>query len=187
MTKMKIQKDLSSPEVASVLNSGGIVVLRTDTIYGVVARADNEQAVRRVYELKGRDETKSPIVLIANTSQLFDTVSEDAHARVRKFWPGKTSIIFPSNEAPAWIRRSNRSVAYRLPNNDGLRELLQQTGPLIAPSANPQGTRPAMNIEEAVTYFGDKVDLYIDGGQVDDNTPSRLFILHENGEMEQLR
>jgi len=184
---MKVISDIRSPEVASILNAGGVVVLRTDTLYGLLARADDHDAVDRIYVLKGRDETKSPIVLISDVSQLFDTVSSKTAQIIQKVWPAKVSIIIPSTDAPAWIRRDNQSVAYRLPDNQDLQNLIDQTGPLIAPSANPQGQPPAMTIAQAVEYFGDQVDLYIDSGEVDDNTPSQILQINDYGGMERIR
>jgi L-threonylcarbamoyladenylate synthase len=184
---MKVISDIRSPEVASILNANGVVVLRTDTLYGVLARADNQSAVERVYALKGRDETKSPIVLISDTSQLFDTISDNIANLTNEVWPGKVSVIIPSVDAPEWIRRDNQSVAYRLPDNSALRDLISLTGPLIAPSANPQGQLPAMDINTAIEYFGTSIDLYVDGGIVIDETPSRLIRVGNNGGTEQLR
>lgn len=173
-------------ELVAILQSGGVAVLRTDTIYGVVARADNEAAVNSVYKLKGRTPSKSPIVLIAEVGHTFDTYDKDEIDQIANMWPGKNSVIFPSLIAPDWVRRGNNSVAYRVPDDDDLRELLRKTGPLIAPSANPEGLEPAMNLQEAIDYFGDKVAIYIDGGQVVDNTPSKLFKVTSEG-LERLR
>lgn len=178
---------VNDPELVRLLQSGGIGVLRTDTLYGLVARADDEAAVERVYTAKGRDDTKSPIVLIASLAQLYDRPDEPGAELLADVWPGKVSVILPAHKAPAWLSRGNGSVAYRLPADDDLRDLIAQTGPLIAPSANPQGEVPAMTIEEAEAYFGTGIDFYVDGGQVTDTTPSQLLRLGENGEVERLR
>lgn len=184
---MKEFTSITDPQIAVILNAGGIGVLRTDTLYGVVARADDESAVERVYAVKGRDHTKSPIVLIGELSQMFDDLPAAAELVAAQEWPGKTSVIVPSQAAPAWIKRGNGSVAYRLPDNDDLRELLRSTGPLIAPSANPEGRIPAADISEARTYFGQTVDFYVDGGHVDDDTPSQLLKIQSDGTVDRLR
>lgn len=170
----------------ALLLAGGVAVIRTDTLYGIVARADSKAAVERVYTIKGRTPTKSPIVLIAGPESLFDEYSQVQRSKTDGLWPGKNSIILPSTKAPEWIMRGNASVAYRVPADAALRELLAKTGPLIAPSANPEGLPPAMNRAEAEGYFGDAIDLYVDGGQVTDDTPSRLFRLTDAG-LERLR
>lgn len=184
---MKVFQRIDSPEVASILLSDGIGIIRTDTIYGIVANARSETAVERVFTVKGRDHTKSPIVLIDSLDQLFDQADEKTTQFCQSVWPGKVSIIMPSDHAPSWIVRNNHSVAYRMPDNDELRRLIRRVGPIAAPSANPEGEAPAMTIEEARRYFGDLVDFYIDGGTVDDNTPSKLMRLTSDGSIERLR
>lgn len=178
---------MNDPEITRILQAGGIGVLRTDTLYGVVAAADDEAAVQRIYELKGRDDTKSPIVLIDSLDQLFDTPDQVTMQYLASVWPGAVSVIIPSTQAPDWITRGNASVAYRMPDNAGLRSLVAMTGPLIAPSANPQGKQPAMNIEEAERYFGSGVDFYVDGGEVENAQPSKLMRINDSGEVVRLR
>lgn len=184
---MKVFSSVNDPEIARILAAGGIGVLRTDTLYGVVASANNESAVQRVYELKGRDDHKSPIVLIADAKQIYDEISAPHTTYIQTVWPGPVSIIVPAQVAPGWIQRGNESVAYRLPNNHELQTLLTVTGPLIAPSANPQGMQPAMTIQEAMDYFSDRVDFYVDQGTVESPKPSTIIRLEPNGEVTQLR
>ncbi len=184
---MKRFTDINNPEVIETLLHGGTVVLRTDTLYGLLARAADADAVAKVYALKDRDEKKSPIVLICSPDQLFDEPADTIKKMTSEVWPGKVSVIMPSVNAPIWIRRDNNSVAYRLPANAELRDLIAKTGPLIAPSANPEGYKPAMNIDEAYDYFGDGVDAYVDGGYVHDDTPSQLLLVRDDGTVERLR
>lgn len=181
-----VHTDVINDSIVTLLQKGGVGVLRTDTLYGIVACADNEAAVERVYTVKGRTPTKPPIILIASTDQLLHTYDDATLRRLEAFWPGKVSIILPAPDAPAWLVRSGDSLAYRMPDDEALRELLKRTGPLIAPSANPEGLPPAMSIHEAVAYFGEKVDFYVDGGVVEDDSPSRLYRLLDGG-MERLR
>lgn len=184
---MKHFTSLNNPEIVNLLKAGAIGVLRTDTLYGVVADANNEAAVQRVYKLKERSEHKSPIVLVSSKNQLFDDVSPEITSLLADIWPGPVSVIIPSTEAPLWIRRDNDSVAYRLPNSEELQQLVAQTGPLIAPSANLEGEQPAMTISKAVEYFGDQVDFYVDGGEVIDPHPSQLLLVASNGGVTRLR
>jgi L-threonylcarbamoyladenylate synthase len=172
---------------ARQLKAGGIGVIRTDTLYGVVAAALNPEAVERVYAAKGRTPTKSPIVLIGSLAQLIDEYDEATLAHIGKLWPGKNSVILPSAHGPEWLTRGNASIAYRLPADEQLREFLEKTGPLIAPSANSEGEPPAKTIQEAYDYFGDTIDFYVDGGEVTSETPSKLWRLQSNGELERLR
>lgn len=184
---MTVFTSVNSPEIVRILLQGGIGVVRTDTLYGLIACAADEAAVNKVYALKDRSAHKSPIVLIHDTSQLFDTVSSQTEQLLGSVWPGPVSVILPSTQAPTWIRRENDSVAYRQPNDQSLSQLLARSGPLIAPSANPEGESPAMNIAEAKAYFGNSVDFYIDGGQVMDGTPSQLIRVNQDGSTDRLR
>jgi L-threonylcarbamoyladenylate synthase len=152
----------------------------------LVAVANNDVAVERVFAVKGRADYKAPIVLISNTNQLFDTINDSLKTYLAEFWPGKNSVILPTHAAPDWITRGNGSVAYRLPDNPELCALIDKVGPLIAPSANPEGLHPAMTIGQARNYFGDTVDFYIDGGEVTDDTPSKLLRFGPTG-LERLR
>jgi L-threonylcarbamoyladenylate synthase len=179
--------DLLDQEVIAMLRRGAVGVIRTDTIYGIVGRADDEQAVERIYDLKNRDGDKSPIVLVSSVDDLFDEPTAQERALLDGVWPGKVSVIIPARHAPPWLERGNGSVAYRLPADETLRSLVAQTGPLIAPSANLQGEKPAESVEEAIRYFGENVDFYVDGGTVEDPTPSQLLRLREDGEVERLR
>ena len=168
-------KHAYSDELSKTLLRGGIAIMLTDTIYGIVGRADNEATVERIYEAKQRTPSKSPIVLIGDISQMFDAYSDDIARHFAEYWPGSNSLILPSTHAPEWITRGNNSVAYRLPGDENLRALLRVTGPLIAPSANPEGEPPATTIAEAKAYFGDTVDHYEDGGHCATAAPSSLY------------
>lgn len=184
---MTVFASVNDPEIARFLQAGGVGVVRTDTLYGLVGRADDEAAVRRIYAIKGRDDDKSPIVLIDSVDQLYDSLLTEHHSYANEAWPGPVSIIMPSTLAPSWIRRGNDSVAYRLPAVESLRTLIRQTGPLIAPSANPQGMQPARNLTEARYYFGDTIDFYVEGGTVEDMIPSRIVRFEADGSVTRLR
>lgn len=146
------------------LQAGGVAVVRTDTLYGLVARADDQAAVARVYRLKQRSSGKPLIVLLADPDQAYD-----GRAAIRDHSDGlvATSVIVASPTAPAWLRHpSDGTVAYRVPADRWLRTILRQTGPLVAPSANPQGEAPARDVAMARRYFGPAVDYYHDRGLV---------------------
>ncbi len=184
---MIIFPDNATPKLIEMITNGAVGVLLTDTLYGLVAKASSEQAVERVFDIKHRDSTKPPIVLIADISQMYDPLPSGIDETIGGKWPGKNSIIVPSPSAPAWLVRGSSGVAYRIPDNASLRRLLEQTGPLIAPSANPEGEKPARSVGEAQGYFGDHVDFYVDGGVAFETEPSQLFSLTANGDLEQLR
>lgn len=186
---MKIIKDPEIDEVADLLIEGGIAVIRTDTLYGIVACADDKEAVEKVFAIKSRPLDKQCIVLVASPAHMWDEESEKAYEAVAGELPEEpTSVIVPvSMDTPEWIHRGGSDVAFRVPNNVFLRELMLRTGPLIAPSANPDSETPAQSIVQAVDYFGEQVDLYVDGGFVDSVTPSRLVRIGKDGKFERLR
>lgn len=186
---MKRISEADNSSATTTLSEGGIAVLRTDTIYGIVACANDQNACERVYAAKGRDGSKPCIVLVADESQMWDEVSREAY-RASKVHVGDepTSVIVPAGpDTPTWIPHGNGTVAFRVPQKASLRSLLQATGPLIAPSANPAGETPAATIEQAEAYFGEAVDIYIDGGAVVDAKPSHIIRVSDEGAVEKIR
>ena len=163
-------------ENIEILKNGGVGVIPTDTIYGLVGRALNEEAVKRIVEIKNRSDGKGFIVLISSIKDLETfgiKVTDPIKNILNKFWPGKVSVAFDDKRA------------FRFPDRPELVEILKQTGPLVAPSANPEGQAPAKNIGEAQKYFNDKVDFYENGGEFD-SAPSTLVKIN-NGKVEVLR
>jgi L-threonylcarbamoyladenylate synthase len=186
MTRILEPADLH--EIALRLRRGEVGVLRTDTLYGIVADAHSAEAVERLYRVRGRDADKPVVVLIADESQIWDSrITADHRQLIHRYWPGPISIILPAGNATAHIHRGYTSIAYRLPANDWLRTLMRLTGPLAAPSANPQGLSPAADIEAAVGYFGEVVDFYVDQGRVENATPSQLLRVEADGSVLRLR
>lgn len=162
-------------QLIHTLQTGGLAVIRTDTVYGIVAKADNEQSVERIFEIKGRDSDKALIVLVADVT---DIPNIDAWRHIYNTHSERqpTSIIVPATNEPLWLTRGRDSVAYRVPRLPKLQQLLRTVGPLVAPSANPQGQPPARTIDEARAYFDSLITVYIDGGKVPKNiSPSRLI------------
>lgn len=161
------------PFPVSLLSKGGVVVMPTDTIYGVLGSALHPKTVARVYRLRKRNPKKPIIVLIGSIADLkhFGIMLDTPTRRVlNRFWPGPVSIILPLSADKNIVRqfrylhRGTKSIAFRLPKPVWIRRLLKRTGPLVAPSANWEGQPPARTIEEARRYFGKHVDAYVDMG-----------------------
>ena len=152
------------------LKQGNIGVLPTDTVYGIVASARIPEAVERVYALRDRDTDKPCIVLLPDAGALEEygivpTVYESEF--LDKRWPGPVSILFPCDgERFFFLHRGTKMLAFRVPDHAWLRDVLRETGPLIAPSANPQGKPVARILDEARSYFGFRADFYADGGKL---------------------
>ncbi|MGM0438886.1 MAG: L-threonylcarbamoyladenylate synthase [Patescibacteria group bacterium] len=171
-------------EVVECIQSNEIGIIPTDTIYGVVASALSPRIVEKVYTVKERDRKKPMIVLVGAERDITDYFSIDYPKKLDKVWPAKLSVILPCKKFPH-IHRGNKTIAFRVPDKKDLRELLIKTGPIVAPSANPQGREPANNIRQAKKYFGEEVDFYVDQG-TKKSKPSTL-VNYNKGEFEILR
>lgn len=159
-------------ELVSTLKDGGIAVIPTDTLYGIVGSALLPDVVARIYKLKGRDEHKPFIILIDNIERLADfgvELSADEAVKLGDLWPGPVTVILPIGDDYQadleYLHRGTNTIAFRFPDSLELLELLKITGPLVAPSANPQDAAPAQTIAEAEAYFGERIDTYVDGGE----------------------
>lgn len=149
------------------LLNGGIAVIVTDTIFGIVGQALNEDTVERIYILKKRTPAKPFIILISSINDITKfgvKLDNDLQDRLEGYWPGPVSVILDCpNEEFAYLHRGTYTLAFRLPNKKQLREIIDITGPLVAPSANPEGLVPANNEEMVKTYFKNKINFYNTG------------------------
>jgi len=152
---------------ASQFQPGTIGVIPTDTVYGVVAKAADHEAVAKLYQLKAR-EHKPGTLIAADIDQLVALVIKRRYLKaVEQFWPGAVSVLIPAADpALDYLHQATLSLAVRLPKDAKLQKLLKQTGPLLTSSANPPGQPTATTIDQAKQYFGGKVDFYIDGGDL---------------------
>ncbi len=175
----------------NILNNDGVVVLPTDTLYGLVASVNSKKAIEKIYKIKERDKSKALIVLISSLKDLdiFDIKIDKDQAKIlEKFWPGKVSVLLVcKNSKFKYIHRGKGEIAFRMigPRNKNLYNLLKNVGPIVAPSANKEGEKPAETINEAREYFADKVDFYINGGEKKGES-STLIRINE-GKIEILR
>jgi len=180
-------------QIIELLKQEKIGVIPTDTIYGVVGSALRQETVEEIYRLRKRTPSKPMIILASGISdiELFGIELTSGQREVlEKLWPGKVSIILPCNESRwEYLHRGANGLAFRVPDDEALREVLKATGPLVAPSANWEGEKPAETIEEAQRYFGEEV-LYVDAGKLASKAStlvklegSKLVILRQ-GEVE---
>lgn len=173
-------------EVVRLLKKGGAGLLPTDTIYGLSARALDAAAVERIHKIKLRDSGKPLIVLISDLKMLdLLSISPDQAEPAEKYWPGALSLEFQAPSSPPWLHRGVGHFAIRMPNHPGLLELIEQVGPIVSTSANLQGEPAVRSAEEAQGLFGDRLDFYVDAGELD-NPPSTLAIV-ENGRLKVIR
>jgi len=157
--------------IGGVLRRGGVGILPTDTLYGIVGSALNKKTVEKIYRLRKRNPKKPMIILIGSIRDLarFGVVLSGADKKIlRSLWPGSVSVILPARARIfSYLHRGTKTLAFRLPKDRWLRLLLLKTGPLVAPSANWEGKPPAKTIAAAKKYFKDRVDFYIDSGRRD--------------------
>ena len=144
----------------------------------MVGKALHVQSVERIYDLKGRDENKPFIILISKLQDL-DTflidITDETRTKLEQIWPAQVSLVLPCpNDSLEYLHRGVKTLAIRMPDNQELLELINKIGPLVAPSANPEGQPPATTIKQAKEYFGDGVDFYVDGGEIE-SKPSTLI------------
>lgn len=160
-----------------LLKPSCVGILPTDTVYGLVARAKDEKAVARLYDLKDRSGGKPGTVIAASLMQLEELGLKHRYLKaVEQYWPGAVSVIIPvSDPKLAYLHQGKMGLAVRVPDNKALLELLEKTGPLLTSSANHPGEPTAEDTDEARVYFGDKVDFYVDGGDLRGHKPSTVI------------
>ncbi len=166
------------------LADGGVGVLPTDTIYGIVGSALDKEVVQRIYRLRRRNAKKPMIILIGSINDVKKfgvRVTPAVKKILGGVWPGAVSVVMPiglpnAQKNFAYLHRKSNTLAFRLPKPLWLRSLLKKTGPLVAPSANFEGQPPARTIMEAKGYFKDNVRFYVDAGRLA-SKPSTLIQL----------
>ncbi len=154
-------------KTAEMIKNGKIVVFSTDTLYGLLASAFFEEAILKIYKIKKRNKQKPLIILISKLVDLerFGVFPNKKTKKILKeIWPGPTSVVLAKKEKNfSYLDRGLGSLAFRMPKKPLISSLLKLTGPLVAPSANPEGLPPALTIRQAKKYFGQNVDLYVAG------------------------
>lgn len=172
------------------LRENGVAIIPTDTIYGMVGKAENESVVNRIYSIRKRNPQKPCIILIGDMAELQKfsiNISEEQKKELEKYWPGPVSVVLDClDDSFSYLHRDTRTLAFRLPVSEVFRKFLLKVGPLIAPSANLETYPPNDNIADAKKYFGDSVDLYMDGGIIFGKA-SKVLRLHPDGRGEVLR
>ena len=152
------------------IGRGELVVIPTDTVYGLAADAFRPAAVQRLLDAKERGRDAPPPVLIPGIptlAALAESVPALVEALVKEFWPGGLTVIVEARESLLWdLGETRGTVALRMPNNRHTLHLLADTGPLAVSSANISGMPAATTAREALTMLGDRVSVYLDGGPV---------------------
>ena len=175
-TVVKQTKTEDIKAAGEVLKQGGIVAFPTDTVYGLGAVFDDEKAVRKIFEAKGREEKKPLSILVADMEQVAllaeiekGTMAKKAKCLMEQYWPGALTLIFRKKPGiPDAVTAGGQTIGVRMPDLELTRELILAAGkPLAAPSANLSGKRSAVSAQEVLEDLDGRIDMVIDGGKCD--------------------
>ena len=162
----------------SAVRRGELVVLPTDTVYGLGTDAFQPVAVAKLLETKGRGRDMPVPVLVGSPRTLpgiATSLSPSAQALVEAFWPGGLTLVCAVQPTLQWdLGETGGTVAVRMPLHPVAIELLTATGPMAVSSANRSGMAPATTVDEAIEQFGDEVSVYLDGGPSGEPVPSTI-------------
>jgi len=160
----------------AAIGRGDLIVMPTDTVYGVAADAFNSDAVLRLLDAKNRTTASPPPVLvpgIPTLDALAESVPDEVRALVKAFWPGGLTVILPARDSLKWnLGETDGTVALRMPDDPIALEILSETGPLAVSSANLTGEPAAMTAQDAERMLGESVIIYLDGGPVGTRYPN---------------
>lgn len=175
------QRTVALMEAAAAVRRGELVVLPTDTVYGIGADAFTPAAVTALLDAKGRGRDMPPPVLVGTVraaSALVDDLGPYGQDLIDAFWPGPLTLVCKANRALSWdLGDTKGTVAVRMPLHPVALDLLKETGPMAVSSANRSGAAAATTAEEAEKQLGESVEVYLDGGKTTDNTPSTILDL----------
>jgi L-threonylcarbamoyladenylate synthase len=166
-------------DAAKIIDGGGVIAFRTDTFYGLGVDPFNAAAVARIRELKGREGSKPILLLVADLSDVPQFVVGGSRlfmALAAKFWPGPLTIVgSASDQLLDALTAGSGTIGVRLPDDDGVRALVRRCGgALTATSANVSGKPPARSAKDVADYFGESIELILDGGETTVTEPSTV-------------
>lgn len=169
-------------KATELLRDGQVVGMPTETVYGLAGNAYSPDAVKRIFEAKGRPSDNPLIVHISEFSEIYDLVSvvpETAKMLAEKFWPGPLTMILPkSDKIPYCVTGGLDTVAVRCPSHPVARKLIKATGlPLAAPSANLSGKPSPTRAEHVFEDLNGRIPMVIDGGECDEGVESTVITL----------
>lgn len=178
---------------AEMLRDGGLVAVPTETVYGLAARADSDEAVARIYRAKGRPDFNPLIVHVPDlgAAERLAVLDDRARTLAATFWPGALTLVLPRRAdagLAAAVTAGLPTVALRCPAHAAMRNLLAESGlPLAAPSANRSGGVSPTTAAHVATSLGDRVDLVLDGGACAQGLESTIVALRDGGAWQILR
>ena len=177
-------------DIIKTLKDGRLVIMPTDTIYGIIGDATNEDVINKVYEVKERPHDKPLLILVSNLSMLHELVTEipkETEKIIKKFWPGPLTILFKkSSKVSDTLTANSALVAIRMPNDKRLLNIMNHLNrPLISTSANISSHNAITNPNQLEEKMKEKIDLIVDEGTVNNEASTLITIV--NGKIEILR
>ena len=166
---LKAEEKNTAETAAQILRNGGIVAIPTETVYGLAADTFNADAVRKVFEAKGRPQDNPMIVHVSAFEEippLVEKIDPRLYSLAEKFWPGPLTVIMKKSDlVPSIVSAGLETVAIRMPSHETAREIIAAAGvPLAAPSANASGRPSPTRAEHVRTDLDGKIDAIVDGG-----------------------
>jgi L-threonylcarbamoyladenylate synthase len=166
-------------QIGATIARGGVIAFRTDTFYGLGADPFNLSAVQKILELKGREDDKPILVVISHPEEINRLIPHRSKAfedLTRRFWPGALTIIGrAADDLSEELTAGTQTVGVRLPNDDRVRALIDACGGVLtATSANVSGHPPSRTAVEVEKYFGQQIDVIVDGGVTTVESPSSV-------------
>ncbi len=179
----KVFKSINSPRLIKMINAGAIGVIPSDTVYGLVAKASKAKAVERMYSVKER--VSQPGTIIGASIGQFEALGFPYAplAAANRYWPASLSVVVNAADVEDYLKADRDSLPLRIPDSHQLLQLLERTGPLMTTSANHPSEPTATNIRQAMAYFGDRVDFYVDSGELGVRLPSTIIGFNDIGDM----
>lgn len=155
-------------QAAALIKAGGVTVFPTDTVYGLGASILYKNSIKRLYEIKGRANSKGLIAMIADLADVEKVcrdIPDQARALMAEFWPGPLTLVMKASDSIPRLMTVEGTIGVRLPNFRLAIEIISAVGePLATTSANVSGQASLLSVGEAKDALGDQVDIYIDGG-----------------------
>ncbi|MGB3378572.1 MAG: L-threonylcarbamoyladenylate synthase [Allopontixanthobacter sediminis] len=178
---------------ARILQSGGLVAVPTETVYGLAARADDPVAVASIYAAKGRPGFNPLIVHVETVEQAeaLAEFSERARRIAQEVWPGPVTLVLPRREGASLaegVSAGLPTIALRMPAHPVMRALIRQSGcVLAAPSANPSNAVSPTTAAHVAASLGGRIDAILDGGACEAGLESTILAVRDDGSLEVLR
>ena len=180
--------DITNPEeeivkkAASILLSGGVVIYPSDTVYGMLCRADDRVSVERLSKIKGYDKPRSFILIVGGlemAGRLTSGIDPEVMEILKIRWPGKLTVVLPAgDECPKWVGGEDNTVALRHPADSLSGQLLNRCGvPLVSTSANHAGENTQLSVKAIPDSIIAGVDMVLDGGYLPPSSPSTIIKL----------